>query len=310
MNRRIGAIAAAAVIVIFAGFIIYDIIGGSLFSDKPVTVTVPAEEYPEPAWQTTGSIAFSEGGLKAIATTDDGRIIAGGKTFLALLDPSYSREWTVATDAPVTALAVYGNTIYAASDSIVRIYSLNGTLISEWGPYEDNSIITSISANNTYVVFADAGTRRVYILALDGSLTSFFGHEGEKFVIPSGYFDVKIMANNTINVANPGKTRIETRDLQGKIITLFGEPGTAGEAFVPCCNPSHFTMFGDSLFVTSEKGIHRMKVYTANGTLKEFVAVPGQFESALPFDLATGPRGQIYAASGYDSKIFIFTRTE
>ena len=67
-------------------------------------------------------------------------------------------------------------------------------------------------------------------------------------------------------------------------------------------------MFGDSLFVTSEKSIHRMKIYTADGLLKEFVSVPGQFESALPFDLATGTGGEIYAASEDDSKIFIFKR--
>jgi hypothetical protein len=118
------------------------------------------------------------------------------------------------------------------------------------------------------------------------------------------------MPDNTLHVVNPGKTRIETRDIQGNIITLFGDPGTAAEAFVPCCNPSHFTMFGDSLFVTSEKSIHRIKVYTSNGALKEFVSIPGQFISELPFDLAAGINGEIYAASDYDSKIFIFTRKE
>jgi hypothetical protein len=310
MNRRIGAVVAAAVIIVFVAFIIYDISGDRLFADKVETTIVTTEEAPAPAWQSSGSIGFEEGTLSAIATTADGRIVAAGENYLTLLDETHTREWTVNPGAPVTALAVFENTIYAATQSTIHLFSLDGTPLTEWGPYEDKSIITSVSANNNYVVFADAGTKRVYILTHDGSLTSFFGHEGERFIIPSAYFDVRIMPDNTIHVVNPGKTRIETRDLKGNMLTLFGEPGTANEAFVPCCNPSHFTMFGDSLFVTSEKSIHRMKVYSSNGLLKEFVSVPGQFESALPFDLATGNNGEIYAASAYDSKIFIFTRIQ
>lgn len=299
---------AAAVIIVFVAFIIYDISGDRLFADKPVTTVVSTEEAPAPEWQNSGTIDFPEGKLKAIATTADGRIVAAGETFLTLLDENHNRQWTVNPGTPVTALAVYENTIYAATQSTILLFSLDGTPLTEWGPYEDKSIITSVSANNNHVVFSDAGTKRVYILTHEGSLTSFFGHEGERFIIPSAYFDVRIMPDNTLHVVNPGKTRIETRDLKGNIITLFGEPGTANDAFVPCCNPSHFAMFGDSLFVTSEKSIHRMKIYTADGLLKEFVSVPGQFESALPFDLATGTGGEIYAASEDDSKIFIFKR--
>jgi hypothetical protein len=310
MNRRIGAVVAAAVIIVFVAFIIYDISGDRLFADKAATTTVSTVEPPPAVWENSGHIDFAEGALKAIATTADGRIVAGGESFLTLLDDTYTREWTINPGAPITALTVYDNTIYAATQSTIHLFSLDGKPLTEWGPYEDKSIITSISANNNYVVFSDAGTKRVYILTHDGSLTSFFGHEGERFIIPSAYFDIRIMPDNTIHVVNPGKTRIETRDLKGNIQTLFGEPGTANEAFVPCCNPSHFAMFGDSLFVTSEKSIHRMKIYTSNGILKEFVSVPGQFASALPFDLATGTYGEIYAASEYDSKIFIFTRIQ
>ena len=48
MNRRIGAVVAAAVIIVFVAFIIYDISGDRLFSDKPVTTVVSTEEAPAP----------------------------------------------------------------------------------------------------------------------------------------------------------------------------------------------------------------------------------------------------------------------
>jgi len=310
MNRKTGAILAAVVIVVFVGFIIYDSIGGTLFTDNPTEQAEYSEEAPIPEWVANQSVEFTDGKLKALAVTADGRIVAGGASFLTLLDKSYNREWTVNPGAGITAIAVYENTIYAACDTTIKIFSLDGTQVTEWGPYEEKSIITSVSVNNNFVVFADAGTQRVYILDKEGSLQSFFGHEGEKFIIPSGYFDIRIMPDNRIFVVNPGKTRIEERDLKGTLLTLFGEPGTANEAFVPCCNPSHFTMLGDSLFVTSEKSINRIKVYTKNGVLKEFVSTPDQFESALPFDLSPGINGEIFAASSYDSKIYIFTRKE
>lgn len=310
MNRKTGAILAAVIIVIFVGFIVYDIIGGKLFTDTPAEQPAYVVEAPEPAWETKSSIEFTDGKLKAIAVTADGKIVAGGATFLTLLDNNQNREWTVNPGADITAIAVYENTIYAANQSTIMLYSLDGTAVTEWGPYEDKSIITSVSANNSHVVFADAGTQRVYILDKEGSLQSFFGHEGEKFIIPSGYFDLRIMPDNSIFVTNPGKTRIEERDLKGNLRTLFGQPGTANEAFVPCCNPSHFTMLGDTLFATSEKSINRIKIYTKTGVLKEFVSTPDQFESALPFDLAPGKNGELFAASSYDSKIYIFTRKE
>ncbi len=308
MNRRIGAILAIVVIVFFVVFIVYDITSGSLFTDKPTIETGSDIVYPEPLWQVSNTLEFPDGKLRAIAATTDGRLVAGGANFLTLLDAGLNSEWRTETGEAISALAVYGTTIYAASETTITLYTLTGQTITEWGPYEDKSIITSIAASAEIVAFADAGMKRVYILKTDGSLRSFFGHEGEKFIIPSGYFDLTILPGNNVLVVNPGKQRLETRDLQGNIISTFGEPGLAPEAFSGCCNPSHYTMMNDGQVVTSEKGISRIKVMTTGGILTEYVATPDQFSSALPFDLAVGSNGEIYAASNFESKLYVFTR--
>lgn len=309
MNRKLGAIAAIAVIIAFAAFIIYDIATGNLFTDKPVTETGENIEYPAPAWQVDRKIMFPEAKLWAITVTADDRLVAAGSGFITLYDTEFNAVWTAPHEAEITALATHGEIIYAATEKTILLFSLNdGSPLTEWGPWEDNSLITSISATGDRVAFADAGMRRVYILNSEGSMLSFFGHEGETFIIPSGYFDLHLPGDNFIRVVNPGKLRLELRDFSGKIISSFGEPGLAPEAFSGCCNPSHFAMLGDSLVVTSEKGISRIKIMTTGGALKEFVAVPGLFTSALPLDLATDRRGRIFAASTYESAIYVFTR--
>ncbi len=132
MNRKTGAILAAVIIVIFVGFIVYDIIGGKLFTDAPAEQPAYVVEAPAPAWETTRSIEFTDGKLKAIAVTADGKIVAGGTTFLTLLDNNLNREWTVNPGADITAIAVFVNTV-AQTDVITYILVVNVFYITTTG---------------------------------------------------------------------------------------------------------------------------------------------------------------------------------
>ena len=51
---------------------------------------------------------------------------------------------------------------------------------------------------------------------------------------------------------------------------MFGEPGMAPGAFCGCCNPAHFIVTPNG-FITSEKGINRIKVLGKSGDFIEFV---------------------------------------
>ena len=308
MPRKLGAIAAIVLIIAFAAFIIYDISSGSLVTDrKPVETTITIT-YPEAEWQVSRTHDFPGAKLKAVAAAPGGRIAVGGEYFLTMLDSEFNVLWDTDTYESIEAIAVHGNTVYAATENTIMLYTLAGDFITEWGPYEDNSLITSLSANDNYVAVADASFKRVWILNLDGGVTYFFGHEGQRFIIPSPCFDIHIKHDNTILVVNPGRQRIETRDLKGNIISFFGEPGLAPEAFSGCCNPSHFALLDENHVVTSEKGISRIKIMKTTGELKEYVATPDLLESTLPLDLAVSESGEIMAASSAESKLYIFTR--
>jgi len=66
------------------------------------------------------------------------------------------------------------------------------------------------------------------------------------------------------------------------------------EGFCGCCNPSHIALFPDGRFVTSEKGLPRVKVYDAKGVFVGLVAGPDMFaEDAVGLDLAVDSRGRI-----------------
>ena len=79
------------------------------------------------------------------------------------------------------------------------------------------------------------------------------------------------------------------------------------EGFCGCCNPSNFAMIYDSLFVTSEKGIERVKIYNADGTFRCVVAGPDQFEAGTKgLDLAVDKNNRILVLDPVKKLIRIF----
>ncbi|MCK7540776.1 MAG: hypothetical protein MZV63_62760 [Marinilabiliales bacterium] len=92
--------------MIFVGFIVYDIIGGKLFTDTLLSSRHTLLKRRR--LHGTGSgIEFTDGKLKAIAVTADGKIVAGGAGF-----PFPARQLTrtangqINPGADITAIAV------------------------------------------------------------------------------------------------------------------------------------------------------------------------------------------------------------
>ena len=80
------------------------------------------------------------------------------------------------------------------------------------------------------------------------------------------------------------------------------------EGFCGCCNPSNFAMLSDGSFVTSEKGIERIKVYGPGGIFRNVVAGPDSFiEGTRGIDLAVDAQDRILALDPEKKQIRIFT---
>jgi hypothetical protein len=305
MNKKVVSIIAVIIIVVFIGYIIVD-----TASPEKEKKTEKSEDIKisQDKWFVSKILNPEAGQLKAVAVSQNGRLFLGGDAWVACYDKDLKLIWNLITPKPVTSMAVSGDSLFASTvETILLINSVHGVVKDEWGPYEDNSIITSVASNNSYVAYADAGNKIVVILNKKGELRTIIGKSGEPFIVPSPYFDVALDHNNTLFIANTGNRRIEKRSVNGDLINFFGLPGTAPEAFSGCCNPAHFVLTNEG-FITAEKGINRIKIITREGKFVEFVSSENKFMPSIPLDLATADGETIFAANPADGKLYVFKR--
>jgi hypothetical protein len=305
MKKKLIALVSLLIILTFIGYIVYDTITSGSKPESKESVK------PEPVipdkWFVFNSIPVTEGKLDAVAVFANGDILAGGDAFVSCYSPDLEKKWTLKMSSRINALSADGDTIYASSAELIYLITNGGKILSEWGPYEANSIITSISASGDHIAFADAGIKRVFILNKKGAVISMIGQSDNRFIIPSPYFDVALFNANLLFVANTGNRRIETWTTEGKFLEQFGEPGTAPGAFCGCCNPAHFAVVPQG-FVTAEKGINRIKIIDQYGKFIEFVSSKNSFVPSIPLDIASVDGITIYAANPADSKLYVFKR--
>jgi len=300
MNKKFTAYFALVLILAFIGYMIYDASSGpekaTLTAESPDTVIADS-------WMVDTTYKVTLGELTSVTVSPGGVIYLGGDTFLISLDSNLHPLWTTDPGQVVTALAVSGDTLFASTDQTIMLFSKNGEPITEWGPYEIKSYITSLAANSKLVAFADAGTKRVYILKKNGELYSMAGVTDDRFVIPSPYFDVAL-TEDLMYASNPGNHHLETWSLDGHKLSEFGESGIEPASFSGCCNPAHFILVPGG-FVTAEKGLNRIKVLDGNGAFVEYVSADNHFIPSVPLDVAAAG-GKIYAANKADSTLYIF----
>jgi hypothetical protein len=301
MNKKLTALFSLIIIMAFIGYIIFDATKDS--NKKDASTTVKDTLYYD-SWTVDGTFHVTDGKLASVTASPEGIIYLGGDSFLKSINADLSDIWDLKTDLRITSLAVSGDTVFASTPETILLISKSGKLISEWGPYEENSLITSVSVNNRFLAFADAGNKLIFILKKNGELHSMIGQSEEKFVIPSSYFDVAL-SGNQLFAANTGNRRVETWTTEGKKLRQFGEPGTAPGAFCGCCNPAHFALIPQG-FVTAEKGINRIKILSPEGGFIEFVSSQNDFVPSVPLDVASTDGKTIYAANSVDSTLYIF----
>jgi hypothetical protein len=304
MRKKIIAFISLLVILAFIGYIIYDTARPA--AEKPDDATAYEKTGPEDQWRIAQEIFVREG-LKAIAVSKDGNLFTGGESFVKCYSSDLKELWSIETPARITALAAFNDTVYAATEELVLLMNKEGKIIGEWGPYEAGSLFTSITANSSHIAVADAGNKIVFIIRKSGEVSSMTGHFDEKLIIPSPYFDVCLTPDNILYMAHTGNFRIEKRNIEGKLLSSFGEPGTEPGAFCGCCNPAHFTLtpFG---FVTAEKGINRIKILGSEGGFVEYVSSENDFIASVPLDIATIDGKTIYGVNPADGMLYVFIR--
>lgn len=240
-------------------------------------------------------------------------LYVGGAGEMAILDLEGIRRSLLKVSGLVTALAVEsgGGRIFAAFRDRVEIIGPSGDTVGGWQGLNSNSVFTSIVLLEKAVFVADAGNRLVLKYGTDGALISKFGDKAsdysEGFVIPSPYFPLAVAPDDTLWVVDTGRHRFVNVTKDGRVRSMWEKSAMTVDGFCGCCNPTHFAVRDDGSFVTAEKGIVRVKVHSADGSLAGVVAAPEKFGAdTRGLSIVVDERGRVLVLDPERGRVRIF----
>ena len=251
--------------------------------------------------------------LYAVTVDPQDFIYAATDSRIIKLNPYGSELLSFKVPEPIRALDIDDQgQVFAAGARSVYVFTPEGTLENKIIELSDSSLVTSLAVGAGQVFIADAGTRIVAHYDTAGMFIQYLGGKDKSkgrtgFVIPSPFFDLALDSNNTLWVVNPGNHSFENYSEDGQILQTWGKHSSAIEGFCGCCNPSHFAILPDKSFVTTEKGLVRVKIYDASGKMQSVVAGPEQFEKrSTGLDVCVDSQSRIIIAEPATKTLKIF----
>ena len=254
---------------------------------------------------------------RGIAIGADGRLyVVGDKTIVAFDAKGKRISRFGLDDSPYCIAAAANGRLYIGMRDHVCVYGTSGKQISRWASIGGKAYITSVSADKSAVWVADAGNRVVLKCDFAGRILGQFGKRDDSkhvlgLIVPSPHLDVVAAAGGAVWTANPGRHVLELYANDGSLKRSWGKTSFAIDGFSGCCNPTDFAILPDGRFVTSEKGIPRVKIYAANG---KFVGIVAGFESfksdVVGLDLATNSNGGIYVLDPANACVKVYCRKQ
>lgn len=253
--------------------------------------------------------------VSGIAVGPDDKVYVSGSLSVLEFDQDGSRRFSFPVEEPVRCLAAgQDRNLYLGMEDHVEVYGQKGQRQARWGSLGEEAIITSIAVAGDNVFVADAGNKIVWKFDKSGARLQRIGDKDESrdipgFIIPSPYFDVAVDSDGFLWAADTGRHSLENYTVDGRFRTSWGKFSMDIQGFCGCCNPIHFALLEDDSFVTSEKGIPRVKIYNRIGELVSVVALADRFdEGTTGLDLAVGSDQKIYVLDPAQKLVRIFAK--
>jgi hypothetical protein len=276
---------------------------------------IAKEKAEGPAYKEINQFATGIDSIFGIAIDHSDMVYVSGVNGLAILDNSGKQEMLIPLKGIARTVAVdKAGQIYLGMEDHIMILDHSGQLLSEWKPESNRSILTSIAVTPTDVFVADAGEKVVYHYDHSGKLLNRIGEKEPQngipgFVIPSPYFDLGISPAGKLWVVDPGRHTFMNFSYDGKLISKWGKSSMSDDGFCGCCNPSHFSFLPDGSFVTSEKSIDRVKIYSPEGIYLKLIAGQDCFTAGTRgLDLAVDSIDRIFILDPVMKKIRVFVK--
>jgi hypothetical protein len=233
-----------------------------------------------------------------IAAGPDDRFYIAAGNYVSVVDREGARVSEIALPGPARCLAVAGDgTIYAGLRDHVEVFDRQGQRVAAWESPGKKTWLTGLAVGDKDVFAADAGNRVVLRYDKTGKLIGRIGEKNKErnipgLIVPSPYLDVKLARDGLLRVNNPGRYRVEAYTANGDLEFSWGRPSAAIEGFCGCCNPVGLALLPDGRYVTCEKGLPRVKIYSKEGVFECVVAGPESFsenwQKCSPSDCTTG----------------------
>ncbi len=251
---------------------------------------------------------------RGLTAGPDGRLyVAGDREVRAFSPDGVAQPGFALPESPRCVAADRSGGLWVGFDAGVGLYGLDGAVKAEWPVRGAHALVTCVTPSGDDVWVADAGDRVVLRYSRSGRLKARLGarDDGRKvpgLVVPSRHLDVLVRKDGGLLVNNPGRLAVEAYKPDGTLVSSFGKASMSIEGFCGCCNPTDLALLPDGRVVTAEKGIPRVKVYRANGTLDCVVAAPADLsvsaESGL--DLAADGEGRVYVLDPHARVVRVF----
>jgi len=245
---------------------------------------------------------FTLGSLNATGMCMQGNMLCiVGDSSLLILSREGAPQGVAGILPHPTCIAADDQFFYIGHETFMAKYDHSGSLIARWPDLGERCVITSVALKGDRIYTADAGNRRVVIYDPEGEILGEFEGKavteaGHGFIIPSPYFDVVVNSYGELWVVNPGRKAIENYTDDGEMRGFWQKNSTDINGFAGCCNPAEIAVMEDGSFVTSEKGMVRIKIHEPSGELRSVVAPPALFkEEGKAPEVCTDAGGNIYA---------------
>jgi len=251
---------------------------------------------------------------RGMALAPDGRLlVAGDEKVRAFSDGKAGAEFAVGGPPHCVAAGPDG-TVYVGLKERVDVYDADGKRRAAWQRLGERAYTTAIAATKENVFVADAGNRVLWRFDPAGNVLSRIGKKSEEkhapgLVIPSPYFDVALGPEGMLWITDPGRRRVECYTYDGAYRFAWGKASMKIEGFCGCCNPTHLAIDAAGHFITSEKGLPRVKVHDPEGHFQCVVAPPKAFaDRTTGLDLAVDGAGRVLVLDPRRREVRVFAR--
>ena len=271
--------------------------------------------------QTGDDIPVEMQQVRGLAVGPDDQIYVAGDKAIGVLGAGGTRLTEISLDGEPRCLAVgdrqhvFPGRIYVGMNDHVEVLEAGRESAGVWKTLGEKALLTSIAVAEKDVFVADAGNRIVWRYDTAGKLSKGRIGTPDKarkipgFLVTSAYFDLDVSPEGLLCVVNPRRLRIEAYTFDGDLESFWGKAASGIEGFFGCCNPVQFTLLSDGRFVTAEKGIPLVKLYSAEGEFICVVAGPEQVP-AVAADVAADSRDRILILDPQAGSVRVFEHKE